>query len=266
MLRISACVLALLLAAPAARAQFSTFEWTLLEHGEISASVAGDGMGFSAASFLGTVPGSLATFLTTAPVAGRVSVLANFWTEELVCGSSWAYRVVGASPSVFSTCSYFDELVFDVGDAQAFGFGLQCNNPAWSASLSLTQLVFTPYWATLGGGLAGSGGMPALSGHGILQPDEAMAVELASAAPAAVVTLVVGLGEASLPFKGGVLVPSPDALVHGLVTDAAGALQLAGTWPHGVPAGSALLLQAWIADASGPQGFTASNALQASAL
>ncbi|HTH04582.1 MAG TPA: hypothetical protein VL916_01880, partial [Ilumatobacteraceae bacterium] len=58
-------------------------------------------------------------------------------------------------------------------------------------------------------------------------------------------------------------VPHPDLLVAGLLSNASGGLTLGAMWPAAVPPGTALFLQAWIADPSGPAGLSASNGLQA---
>ena len=49
--------------------------------------------------------------------------------------------------------------------------------------------------------------------------------------------------------------------IPGLATTMDGAIQLSGIWPAGVPVGSNLVSQFWIADATGPAGVTASNAV-----
>ena len=113
----------------------------------------------------------------------------------------------------------------------------------------------------LGDGLAGSGGPPYLSVFGTLAGGTPLRLLLEDAPPSAVASLVVGLVQLGAPFKGGVLVPSPD-LVLPLVTDATGALDITGAWPGGVPAATDLFFQAWIPDASGPVGFVASGAAQ----
>ena len=88
-------------------------------------------------------------------------------------------------------------------------------------------------------------------------------LQLAIAKPLAPVALIVGLSQVSLPFKGGELVPSPDVALVGFTTDASGALLLQARWPAGLPAGFAVWMQAWIADASGPMGYAASNGVGA---
>ena len=67
----------------------------------------------------------------------------------------------------------------------------------------------------------------------------------------------------SSPFKGGLMMPSPDVVASGFVVQPDGTLQLSTLWPAAVPAGLSIVMQWWIPDPSGPQGFTASNALVA---
>jgi Transglutaminase-like superfamily/Transglutaminase family len=130
------------------------------------------------------------------------------------------------------------------------------------AAASTTISVGGP-WTDLGQGLAGVDGVPLLFGDGPLLPGSAGAITLEGAAPLAPCTLLVGFVPGSVPFKGGVLVPFPIALNVPLGLDPYGNSLLPWTsWPAGLPSGAGFLLQAWLADAAGPQGFAASNALR----
>ena len=117
-------------------------------------------------------------------------------------------------------------------------------------------------WQDLGQGLAGSLGVPQLSAQGNLEPFSPTQLDLAGALPTSAAILVAGASEAGLPFKGGTLVPQAQWLFT-LATDASGSSGVAFAWPHDVPAGAEFWLQAWIHDAIGPEGFSASNALKA---
>jgi hypothetical protein len=81
-----------------------------------------------------------------------------------------------------------------------------------------------PSWENVGATLPGIAGAPFLLPTGTLAAGEPASLALPGAAPAATATLVVGLSELSAPFKGGTLLPSPDVLEFGLLTDAGGAL------------------------------------------
>ena len=118
-------------------------------------------------------------------------------------------------------------------------------------------------WKGLSGGLAGAHGLPELSGTGSLRPGTPMSLHVSRAAANASVVLVAGLQTLDLPFKGGTLVPAPQLPVSGLVTSALGTVSLGASWPPGLASGQGLVLQAWIADAAGPAGFSATNALVA---
>jgi hypothetical protein len=72
---------------------------------------------------------------------------------------------------------------------------------------------------------------------------------------------VVGLQQLGAPFKGGVLVPSPLALLS-LATDPSGAMTLPFTMPAGAPSGTSFYFQAWISDPGASAGLSASNGLQ----
>jgi Tol biopolymer transport system component len=118
----------------------------------------------------------------------------------------------------------------------------------------------TPPWADLGQGLAGAAGVPALSAEGDLAPYNVTRFEVAGAAPGAAAALVLGLEELELPWLGGVLVPYP-TLVLPFTLDASGGASVEVAWPLGVPSGLLLVAQAWMADAAGPAGAAASNAV-----
>jgi hypothetical protein len=117
-------------------------------------------------------------------------------------------------------------------------------------------------WASLGGGLSGGGGVPALTGSGSQLAGEAAEIDLSSASPASAALLFVGATNGSVPFKGGTLVPVPFMGVVPAVTDASGGIALPFSWPASVPAATDLYYQYVVADAGAPQGFAISTALR----
>ena len=118
-------------------------------------------------------------------------------------------------------------------------------------------------WTDLGLGLAGSNGVPTLSGDGNLAGGDPVALNVAGGLPGGNAHIVIGFSAVNVPFKGGTLVPSPDVLLLGLPLDGAGSLTLATTWPSGIPGGLSSWYQAWTADPAGPVGFAATNGLLA---
>jgi len=118
-------------------------------------------------------------------------------------------------------------------------------------------------WSDLGNGLAGTTGEPLLDGRGPLLADTFVALDLSNALASAAASLVAGFSTVNLPFKSGILVPSPDALFIGLLTDGAGEISLAGSWPPGVPMGATTYFQYWIADPGAIVFFSASNGMAA---
>ena len=117
-------------------------------------------------------------------------------------------------------------------------------------------------WTDLGAGLAGLHGQPVLSGSGPPATGSVVTVSLSNAAESALAWLLVGTSVLDAPFKGGTLVPEPQLVIAPLLTDAHGDIVLSTTWPAGVPAGSVEVMQAWVTDAAGPKGFSASNGLR----
>lgn len=118
------------------------------------------------------------------------------------------------------------------------------------------------HWFDLGHALAGVAGSPRLQGHGLPYAGMPISLALTTGPRSSLATLVIGTSQIDLPFMGGVMVPSLDRLVGGLVTDTAGVLELAGTWPAGLPAGLQLYLQIWIVEPAGPASYSASNGLR----
>jgi len=117
-------------------------------------------------------------------------------------------------------------------------------------------------WASIGGGTPGALGQPRAQGTGQASPGQPTGVDVTRAAPSAPATVVLGLSLLDLPFKGGRLVPNPDVLLDGVVTDGGGQLSLAGAWPAGVPSGAELWLQVWIADGAAAAGLAATGGLR----
>jgi arylsulfatase A-like enzyme len=119
-------------------------------------------------------------------------------------------------------------------------------------------------WVVQGYGLAGSGGVPLLEGTGALVGGEHVTLSLTGARPGSPASLVIGLSYILKNFKGGVMVPSPDIMMPGLLTDQLGSVVLGATWPADMPPDLNMYLQCWIADPGGPKGFSASNSLHVS--
>lgn len=117
-------------------------------------------------------------------------------------------------------------------------------------------------WIDLGEGLAGTNGLvPVLTGSGSLDPASNNAIVLTSALPGSTAHLVFGLALLGAPFKGGLMVPTPDWTILGLPV-VGGGVSLPFYWPVGIPSGSRFYAQQWVVDPNGPSGFSASNGLE----
>ena len=112
--------------------------------------------------------------------------------------------------------------------------------------------------------MAGTQGIPTLSGFGPLTQNSAIQLTLHVARPnVAGSALIVGFAPVNLPLFGGLLVPSPDLVLLPLPTDANGGWSLATTWPAAVPSGVSIYFQTWLPDPLGASGYAACNALLA---
>ncbi|MFG0315862.1 MAG: integrin alpha, partial [Planctomycetota bacterium JB042] len=119
-------------------------------------------------------------------------------------------------------------------------------------------------WTDLGHGLGGEAGEPKLTAAGALRGGDPVTVTVSDAPSHAAVWFAAGAAALSAPLLGGTLVPDPSPPGFWLlyVTDAAGELTLPAVFPPGVPSGTPIWLQAWIADPTGPYGATATNAVR----
>lgn len=126
-------------------------------------------------------------------------------------------------------------------------------------------LVEPGAFVDVGPGVGGAAGVPELTGHGDLTPGSGLGftLDLDHAPASALAYLFLGGGPAALPFHGGTFYPAPVGLLLTLPCDAAGHLELSASMPLGVPAGPAVVLQAWAADATAPKGAAGSNGLLA---
>lgn len=138
---------------------------------------------------------------------------------------------------------------------------------AWTAtdhcgnsSNSTVSIGQTGGYTNLGNALAGTNGLPSLTGSGAVVSGGAIAFNYTNGLAGTVGDYVVGVAEFNVPIFGGVLVPTIDLLIP-FAANGSGAHTLNLVWPTGVPSGAAAILQAWTLDGGAVQGFAASNAV-----
>jgi len=130
-------------------------------------------------------------------------------------------------------------------------------------NLSYPESLCPQTWTNLGQGKSGTGGLtPTLGGTGTLVAGSPVALTLAQARANSLASLVIGLGLANVPFKGGIMVPQVTYLISGLPTSPTGGLALLSPWPAGVPANFSVYFQYWVVDPVATQGLSASNGLK----
>jgi len=152
------------------------------------------------------------------------------------------------------------------GDGRPDVVALIDGGPGPTASSALAVSLNHTYPAggpitDLGHALIGSHGWPIQLVDGNLVGGTDFGLSLAGAPPTGVIFEVLGFSAVFAPFKGGLLVPSPDVLVGPLIAGIGGTLSLATTWPIGIPPGTSIFLQGWFPDAGGPHGFAATSGL-----
>jgi len=155
------------------------------------------------------------------------------------------------------------QLLIDTGSAQGGG-GHIGPLPDLEAALGALPFVdaFPAEWSDLGGGLAGANGVPGLVGEGTLFPGSTVKLKLSNSAFLSNAWLLWGVSRIDLGFKGGVMIPAPDIITGPLFVAFGGTAAAQGPMPSGVPSDVPIYLQYWIDDATGPLGWTASNAVQ----
>jgi hypothetical protein len=215
------------------------------------------------------VPGATIDFISAPRVAddGTLLVLMQ-WDDPVTSFTTFGFFVDGqlvvqtyATQGDGVQLTYLNNtaLSYDLApDGSRFSFVAYPWTGGWGA-----YEVPTGPWQSLGNGLAGTAGAtPSLFPLGSLEVGEPVSLELAGALPGSSTALIIGTSTVNAPFKGGVLVPSPELVLAGLPLDGSGALTLAATFPPGLPSGVSLAFQFWTVDAGAPAGFSASNAVE----
>ncbi len=114
----------------------------------------------------------------------------------------------------------------------------------------------------LGNALPGTNGTALLDGIGSMVPGESFRLNLTNAKGSAPLFIFIGFFAINAPFKGGTLVPDA-GLTFAFATSPSGTFPIGPLpWPAGIPTGFQLWIQEWFADAGGPNGAAASNAIR----
>lgn len=128
---------------------------------------------------------------------------------------------------------------------------------------TIRKLVAESPWTDLGNALAGVSGNPVLTGTGTLVTGSAGSLNFSNIAPSAAGMLFIGLGQGAVPFKGGVLVPTPIILMLPMASDGAGAAVLPwASWPS-MPSLTTIVFQAGFSDLAAVSKVSLTNALRA---
>ncbi len=146
------------------------------------------------------------------------------------------------------------------GIADLVAGALDTSHP-WDSGRALLVSARDVPWQHLGHALPGASGAPLLRAEGLPRADHEVTLRVAGGPSLALSWLLVGEGASYRPAFGGGIVPTVDTLLP-LLLDATGRGVLSGRWP-GLPPTVDATFQAWIADPSGPAGWTASNGLAA---
>ena len=133
----------------------------------------------------------------------------------------------------------------------------------WNVGADNISITREDGWSDVGNALAGTNGLPTLSGDGQLLANQPVSISLANALPNSTAFLLVGFAQANVPLLGGILVPdvSTTGIALPLPTGPGGGFALSTGFPSGVPSGTSVVLQFWIQDPGAIFGASASNGL-----
>ena len=197
------------------------------------------------------------------PKIGATHVFRNESARVGTLGSRWTEVTTLMPPTMpakyFGAALRLDGIRAFVGEIGHFAF-LPGGAKDWQTGAVWQYAMAVPPWSFQDGALSGSGSPPSLMGAGSLEADALTAISIDNDLADALTALVVGLSALDAPFKGGVLVPQPDAVIW-LIADSTGHITASGRWPPGVASGTKLYLQAWTVDPQGPAGLSATNAI-----
>lgn len=201
-----------------------------------------------------------------AAVAAELNAVGGVTSLRFTTTSSTFDHNVGQLWYASDTTSLFGETLIRSGSTWQLAFPFPGGstaplNGAFPFALDFTLVSASP-WVDVGGATSGVSGDPELSGSGTLAAGDPVTLELSNAKPNSTSVLLIGVTLLDAPFKGGVLVPSPDIVVMGIPTDGSGGHVLDFNWPAGIPSATQFWVQEWIADPAGPFGYSASNGLQ----
>jgi hypothetical protein len=131
-----------------------------------------------------------------------------------------------------------------------------------NTSGTVTQFRTTqaPRWCQLGGGIAGASGTPSLVGTGTINQVAPLELSVAGYGAPGIGALILGVSAVNVPLFGGTLVPALDYTVT-LVGSGAPIVHDA-SWLVALPPGFQIWAQAAFLDLTGPQGWTASDAVR----
>jgi hypothetical protein len=251
------------------------FTWYGVAEGDLAVMLGqGDGT-FLPGQVLGLPPGSIVRGTTDLDGDGRFDVL----VEHFDTATMSVLRGYGDGTFAAATFAYSwpvdgqqaGHLV--LADVDADGrtdvtAQLWESSPSWTSQVGVAlNRTYAPGGPLLdlGNALAGSQGVPIQVAEGSLLSGQPFALTLWGAPALAPVQLVTGLSVLGAPFKGGLMLPEPDALLGPFPAGADGMLALASPWPTGLPSGLEIVLQAWFADAGGSAGLASGPGLQLTA-
>jgi hypothetical protein len=205
--------------------------------------------------------GSAVVFLSTATnlVASDTNAKADVFVHSLLTGETTRVSTAPSGGEGNGTCD--NPALARDGRAAMFESSSKNLVPVDTNFVDDVFSRLLSSWSSVGIGLAGASGAPALAGTGTLVAGGSASLALSGAAPSAPCMLFVSLSSSPVPFKGGTLYAFPALLQVPLATNAGGGLTLPFVWPSGVPSYVEFFFQYAIKDAAAVNGVSLSNAL-----
>ncbi len=114
-------------------------------------------------------------------------------------------------------------------------------------------------WTDIGNDLGGTYGPPVLQPSGTACSGTIVSFAASNALENTPAVLVIGPVAANLPMAGGILGPSMDFSIFGLMSNPVGELNMSFMWPTGLPIGASVYFQYWFQDPGGPAGLASTT-------
>ncbi|MFT4512386.1 MAG: polyhydroxybutyrate depolymerase [Planctomycetota bacterium] len=168
-------------------------------------------------------------------------------------------------PGAETAVAYYENACQPGGSVEHWRMRGANHFPVWQPSFAplLTQWILAHSkpgtWTDTGNDLGGTYGPPVMQPNGTVNPGTIVSFAASNALENTPAVFIIGATAVNSPLAGGVLGPSMDFSIFGLVSNPVGELNLSFGWPAGMPIGAAFYFQYWFQDAGGRAGLASTT-------